>query len=316
MAEEQITPSSSAAEVESGVADAAGAISAGVATIASIIASAEQNPCNQEPQLLTKLSLAQFQLNQMLMGVRMWSVRNFAAVDDSIRNWGKSPASYDAAGSVGFAEFLANNNYIDPFWTLFVATQLRAGRGFDEPSTTNSGGIVLGGPINAANPGRLGRPGAYVTASGEIRGSRVNEAWHDWVARQRREVWAASTFRPNWRERLYAWTGYDNWRPGKKFKQGFLVAQSIEGVEQIEEAYDRAAEECAAQRDVQRSIATSQQEQAAAWAAGQLGLAAGAQQLEAAGLQTELEKERLEQETIQRGLLVAAALGAAFIGFR
>ena len=316
MAEEQITPSSSAAEVESGVADAAGAISAGVATIASIIASAEQNPCNQEPQLLTKLSVAQFQLNQMLMGVRMWSVRNYEAVDNSIRNWGKFTATYDAAGSQGFAEFLALNNYIEPFWQTFVSSQLQAGRGFIEPSTVNSGDIVLGGPINPANPGRLGRPGAYVTASGEIRGSRINQAWHDWVARQRRQVWAASTFRPNWRERLYAWTGYDNWRPGKKFKPGYLVAQSIQGVQQIEDAYNRASEECAAQRDVQRSIATSQQEQASDWAKGQLGLAAGAQQLEAAGLQTELEKEKLQQETIQRGLLVAAALGAAFIGFK
>lgn len=316
MAEQQLTSNSSAAQVESGVADAAGAISAGAAGIASIIASAEQNPCNQEQVLLTRLIVNEDRLNFMLQGVRIWSVRNYEAVDSSIRNWGQNPLAYDAGRSVPFAQFLADNNYIDPIWTLFVDSQLRAGRGFTEPSSVNSGDIVFGGPINAANPGRLGRPGAYVTSSGEIRGSGINQAWHDWVERQRAEVYALSTFRPNWRERLYAWTGNRSWRPGKKFKQGFLVAESIEKVQLIRDAYERAAEECAIQRRTQRELATSQQEQAAAWAAGQLGLAAGAQQLEAAGLQADIEKERLEQETLQRGILVAAALGAAFIGFR
>jgi ElaB/YqjD/DUF883 family membrane-anchored ribosome-binding protein len=305
-------PNATAAEANAAVANAASAIGASVAGVAQIIALAERDPCNYEARLFDRLRVAQANLDAMITGVRVWSAKNQAAVERSISTWGKDPLGDDLGGSVAFSDYLAANGYIEPFWALFVSTRLPNGAGDNEPSRVNSGAYFIGGPVD----GYLGRPGAYVSSRGEIRGSGINEAWHNWTQLQRENVWAASTFRPNWRERLEAWTGRRDWKPGNKFRSGYTVATAIQRVNELENQFDSIAARCEELLATQLELAEQESERASAWVQGQIDAARQQTQVQADAAELASIEELDRQKTI-RTVGVAAALGlAAVVAFR
>ena len=305
-------PNATAAEANAAVANAASAIGASVAGVAQIIALAERDPCNYEARLFDRLRVAQANLDAMITGVRVWSAKNQAAVERSISTWGKDPLGDDLGGSVPFAAYLVNNGYIDLFWLGFVTSRLPNGAGDNEPSRVDSGSYFIGGPID----GYLGRPGAYVSSRGEIRGSGINEAWHNWTQLQRENVWAASTFRPNWRERLEAWTGRRDWKPGNKFRSGYTVATAIQRVNELENQFDSIAARCEELLATQLELAEQESERASAWVQGQIDAARQQTQVQADAAELASIEELDRQKTI-RTVGVAAALGlAAVVAFR
>lgn len=307
-------PSSSAtpAQANAAVANASAAIGAAVAGVAQVIALAERDPCNYEARLFDRLRVAQANLDTMITGVRVWSAKNQAAVERSISTWGKNPLGDDLGNSVAFSDYLAANGYIEPFWALFVSTRLPRGAGDKEPSSTNSGGFFLGGPAD----GYLGRPGAWVTSSGEIRGPGINEAWHYWTELQRERVFAASTFRPNWRERLEAWTGRRDWEPGDKFRSGYTVATAIQRVNELESQFDNVSRRCQELLATQLELAEDESERASIWVQGQIDAAKQQTQVQADLAELGALEELDRQKTI-RTVGVAAALGlAAVFAFR
>ena len=315
------TPSAgdSPAQVDAAIGDAAAAIGAAVAGVAQIIAVAERDPCNYEARLFNDLRIAQANLDAMIQGVRVWSARNYAAVERSISSWGKDPLGDDLGGSVPFAAYLVDNGYIDFFWLGFVTSRLPNGAGDNEPSRVNSGSYYIGGP----HDGYLGRPGAYVSSRGEIRGTGINEAWHHWTQLQRENVWAASTFRPNWRERLQAWTGFRDWEPGDKWRPGYTVAVAIQRVNQLEEQFENISERCERLLETQLELAEEESNRASVWVQGQIDQAQA--QIDLQGQQTQVQAdlaelgaiEELDRQKTIRTVGVAAALGlAAVVAFR
>lgn len=307
-------PSSNATpeQASAAVADASAAIGAAVAGVAQIIAIAERDPCNYEVRLFNDLRISQANLDAMITGVRVWSAKNQAAVERSIKTWGKNPLGNDLGNSVAFSDYLAANGYIEPFWALFVSTRLPRGAGNKEPSSTNSGGFFLGGPAG----GYLGRPGAWVTSSGEIRGPGINEAWHHWTELQKERVFAASTFRPNWRERLEAWTGRRDWEPGDKFRSGYTVATAIQRVNELESQFENVSRRCQELLAAQLELAEEESERASIWVQGQIDAAKQQTQVQADLAELGALEEFDRQKTI-RTVGVAAALGlAAVFAFR
>jgi hypothetical protein len=306
------TAESSAADTSAAVANAASAITAGVAATAQIVAQAERDPCNYEARLFDRVRRAQLNLDAMIQGVQVWAAKNYNAVDRSIRVWGKDPIGNDLGGSRIFSSYLANNGYISPFWAWFVYSRLPVGDGDKRPSSTNSGAYFVGGPAD----GYLGRPGAYVSSSGRIRGSRIVEAWENWVELQQSDVYSASTFRPNWRERLQAWTGSSDWRPGDDFQVGSAVAQAIQRVAEIEQQFEEVSDRCSELFDTQRELAQEESERATAWVQGQIDSART--QAELQGDLAELGAlEELDRQKTLRTLGIAAAVSVgAFVAFR
>jgi hypothetical protein len=315
-----IPAGASSAAIEAGIGDAVGAISGAVSTIALVIAESERDPCRRESILFDRWQLQRANLDQMIQGVNMWSQRNYNAVDRSIRNWGKDPIGDDAVRSVAFSDYLAWNGYIDAIWAPLVSSRLRQGKGDERPSSTNSGGVFPFGPVVPAHLGRLGKPGAYITADGEIRGSGIVDAWERWTERQEDRIYSASAARPNWRERLLAWTGRADYRAGitpersprqvggvvPVFKNGFLVGQSIQRVNALRVASVEAGDECSAIRDAEIDIALSETERQNAWTVGQISLQEGQLGLQ----QSQIDLERLAGlETTKRLGIGAAALG-------
>jgi ElaB/YqjD/DUF883 family membrane-anchored ribosome-binding protein len=306
------TAESSAADTSAAVANAASAITAGVAATAQVVALAERDPCNYEARLFDRVRRAQLNLDAMIQGVQVWAAKNISAVNRSISTWGKDPLGNDLGRSVAFSDYLAANGYIEPFWALFVSSRLPNGAGDQEPSVKNSGSYFPGGPVG----GYLGRPGAWVSSSGQIRGPGINEAWNQWTQIQRERVFAASTFRPNWRERLFAWTGSRNWQPGNEFKSGYTVAQAVQRVSELEQQFEDIAQRCEDLFDTQRSLAQEESSRASAWVQGQIDSAQT--QAELQGDLAELGAlEELDRQKTYRTLGIAAVLGvSAFVAFR
>jgi len=285
-------------EIETAIPEAGNAITNIVVGLAGTITQAMQDPCSSSAVLLDKVGFVERELQIMLDGVIIWSNQNRAAVRDSIRDWGKfQPFISDYARSVPFADYLVNNGYIELIFHGPVTMVLKRGEGDVRPSTKNRGILSLG------------RPNAYLQEDGEgnlvIGGSNIAQAWDDWIEQQTERVYSAASGRPEWRNRLRAWTGYSDWKPGDRYSKNSTIGNSIARVNRIRAAYTQAAEDCETQRDLQAELAKEGAAQQRTWIENQLAK-------DLATLDTEIQTLEEEEKT-KRQTAIAASVAVAAV---
>ena len=135
-------------------------------------------------------------------------------------------------------------------------------------------------------------------------------------------MWSATAVRPNWRERLVAWTGDPNWTPPTTssrtapYSRNSVLGIALQRVTRIRLAYERAARECQDQRDALEEIARENQNQQRTWIEGQIASDEAASNLLFEQTKTAAEIELEKQETTQKiGLYAALGIGAVALAF-
>jgi len=237
---------SSASSMDDSMEAIANAISFAVGVVGGAVA----DPCANRTDLFNRMMYSTRLNNRLLAGATWWAGVSQSKVRQAIQNWGRGAAG--AAGGRPFGTYLINHYTIHH--PLLVGANLVNGRGNNRPSSSNVG-FELG-------------PGVHVGPNRTLQGSRVVQAWDDWVHKMRTQwVYATAPARPLWRERLVSWVGRsrDDWRiwvPGDPVDPNSRIGRNWAAIETLRVQMEANARDCDLRVQTSREVALGEQETA------------------------------------------------------